>query len=140
MAFTQAIKERKLSYNPVPAAEIKEGAHSKTRQKPKANIKYYSEDEARHITQICLANLTKNNKYNNEDPNNIYAWGILISLWTGMRRSELLGLKFHDIFTHESGKRYFTFEQCRKLAIALDTSMDYLAELTDEKEPYPRKK
>ena len=38
----------------------------------------------------------------------------------------------------ESGKRYFTFEQCRKLALALDTSMDYLAGLTDEKTPYPR--
>ena len=33
----------------------------------------------------------------------------------------------------------YTFEQCRKLAIALDTSMDYLADLTDEKKPYLRK-
>lgn len=115
MAFTQAIIERKLSYNPVPAAEIKEGAHSKTRQKPKANIKKYSAEEASRITQICLANLTKNNKYNNEDPNNVYAWGILISLWTGMRRSELLGLKFHDIFTHESGKRYFSLTNARTI-------------------------
>ena len=40
----------------------------------------------------------------------------------------------------ERGKRYYTFEQCRKLAIALDTSMDYLAGLTDEKRPYPRTK
>ena len=29
-------------------------------------------------------------------------------------------------------------EQCRKIALALETSMDYLAELTDEKKPYPR--
>ena len=31
-----------------------------------------------------------------------------------------------------------TFEQCRCIALALDTSMDYLAGLTDEKKPYPR--
>jgi transcriptional regulator with XRE-family HTH domain len=39
----------------------------------------------------------------------------------------------------ESGKRYLTFEQCKKLATALDTSMDYLAELTDNPAPYPKK-
>jgi len=33
-----------------------------------------------------------------------------------------------------------TFEQCKRLALALDTSMDYLADLTDEKKPYERKK
>lgn len=38
----------------------------------------------------------------------------------------------------ESGKRYYTFEQCRKIAIALETSMDYLVGLTDEKKPHPR--
>ena len=39
----------------------------------------------------------------------------------------------------ENGKRYFTFEQCKRIAIALDTSMDYLAGLTDCKKPYERK-
>ncbi len=52
----------------------------------------------------------------------------------------LTGIDQSDYSKLESGKRYFTFEQCRKLAIALDTSMDYLAELTDEKKPYPKKK
>ena len=32
-----------------------------------------------------------------------------------------------------------TFEQCKSLAVALDTSIDYLAGLTDEQKPYPRK-
>ena len=52
----------------------------------------------------------------------------------------LTGIDQSDYSKIESGKRYFTFEQCRKLALALDTSMDYLAEITDEKAPYPRKK
>ena len=50
----------------------------------------------------------------------------------------MTGIDQSDYSKIESGKRYFTFEQCRKLAIALDTSMDYLAGLTDEKKPYPR--
>ena len=39
----------------------------------------------------------------------------------------------------ESGKRYYTFEQCKRIAMALQTSMDYLAGLTDVKDPYPQK-
>ena len=50
----------------------------------------------------------------------------------------MTGIDQSDYSKLESGKRYFTFEQCRKLAIALDTSMDYLSGLTDEKKPYPR--
>ena len=49
----------------------------------------------------------------------------------------MTGIDQSDYSKIESGKRYLTFEQCRKLAIALDTSMDYLAGLTDEKKPYP---
>ena len=32
-----------------------------------------------------------------------------------------------------------TFEQCRRIALVLDTSMDYLAGLTDVEEASPRK-
>ena len=60
--------------------------------------------------------------------------------YTQIKMQMLTGIDQSDYSKLESGKRYFTFEQCRKLAIALDTSMDYLAELTDEKKPYPRKK
>ncbi len=52
----------------------------------------------------------------------------------------LTGIDQSDYSKLETGKRHFTYEQCRKLAIALDTSMDYLAGLTDEKQPYPRAK
>ena len=38
----------------------------------------------------------------------------------------------------ENGKRNMSFEQCKRLAIVLETSMDYLAGLTNEKRPYPR--
>ena len=50
----------------------------------------------------------------------------------------LTGIDQSDYSKIESGKRYFTFEQCKRIAIALNTSMDYLAGLTDEKKPYPR--
>ena len=58
--------------------------------------------------------------------------------FTQVKIQMLTGIDQSDYSKIESGKRYFTFEQCRKLAIALDTSMDYLADLTDEKKPYPR--
>ncbi len=59
--------------------------------------------------------------------------------YTQITMQMLTGIDQSDYSKIESGKRYFTFEQCRRLAIALDTSMDYLAGLTDEKTPYPRK-
>ena len=59
--------------------------------------------------------------------------------FTQVKIQMMTGIDQSDYSKMESGKRYFTFEQCRKLAIALDTSMDYLAGLTDEKKPYPRK-
>ena len=58
--------------------------------------------------------------------------------FTQVKIQMLTGIDQSDYSKIESGKRYLIFEQCRKLAIALDTSMDYLSGLTDEKKPYPR--
>ena len=50
--------------------------------------------------------------------------------------TELFPKAFDSII--EKGKRYYSFVQCKHIALALNTSMDYLAGLTDEKQPYPR--
>ena len=50
----------------------------------------------------------------------------------------LTGIDQSDYSKIETGKRNMTFEQCRRIALALDTSMDYLAGLTDDPWPYPR--
>ena len=60
--------------------------------------------------------------------------------YTQVKIQMMTGIDQSDYSKIESGKRYFTFEQCRKLALALDTSMDYLAGRTDQKEPYPKSK
>lgn len=54
---------------------------------------------------------------------------------TQIQMQFLTGIDQSDYSKLESGKRFCTFEQCRRIALALDTSMDYLAGLTDEKKP-----
>lgn len=58
--------------------------------------------------------------------------------YTQIKIQMLTGIDQSDYSKLENGKRYFTFEQCKKLAVALETSMDYLAGLTDEKKPYTK--
>ncbi|MBR6727377.1 MAG: helix-turn-helix transcriptional regulator [Clostridia bacterium] len=60
--------------------------------------------------------------------------------YTQVKMQMLTGIDQSDYSKLESGKRHFTIEQCKRLALVLDTSMDYLVGLTDEKDPYPRKK
>ena len=52
----------------------------------------------------------------------------------------LTGIDQSDYSKIETGKRNMTFEQCRRIALALETGMDYLAGLTDDPTPYPRTK
>lgn len=58
--------------------------------------------------------------------------------YTQIKMQFLTGIDQSDYSKIENGKRYYTFEQCRRIALALDTSMDYLAGLTDIETPYPR--
>lgn len=57
--------------------------------------------------------------------------------FTQIKMQMLTGIDQSDYSKLENGRRWYTFEQCRRIALALDTSMDYLAGLTDEENPYP---
>ena len=58
--------------------------------------------------------------------------------YTQVKMQMLTGIDQSDYSKIEAEKRHYTFEQCKRIALALDTSMDYLAGLTDEQKPYPR--
>lgn len=50
------------------------------------------------------------------------------------------GIDQSDYSKIENGVRYMTLEQCKRLALILDTSMDYLAGITNNPKPYERNK
>ena len=50
-----------------------------------------------------------------------------------------IGINQSNYSKLESGKRYLNYTKCKALAMLLHTSMDYLADLTDEESPYPAK-
>ena len=59
--------------------------------------------------------------------------------YSQVKMQMLTGIDQSDYSKIETGRRNMTFEQCRRIALALDTSMDFLAGLTDDPAPYPRK-
>ena len=59
--------------------------------------------------------------------------------YTQIKMQMLTGIDQSDYSKIETGKRGMTFEQCRRIAAALESSMDYLAGLTDDPRAYPRK-
>ena len=59
--------------------------------------------------------------------------------YTQTKMQMLTGIEQSDYSKIETVKLYYTFDQCRRIALALGTSMDYLAGLTDDPRPYPRK-
>jgi len=58
--------------------------------------------------------------------------------YTQIKMQMLTGIDQSDYSKIECGKRWMTFNQCKMIALALDTSMDYLAGLTDDQKPYKR--
>ena len=60
--------------------------------------------------------------------------------YSQVKMQMLTGIDQSDYSKIETGKRNMTFEQCRRIALALDTSMDYLTGLTDDPTPYPKTK
>ena len=58
--------------------------------------------------------------------------------YSQVKMQMLTGIDQSDYSKIETGKRNMSFEQCRRIALALETSMDYLAGLTEEENPYPR--
>lgn len=57
---------------------------------------------------------------------------------TQIQVSMRIGIDQSDYSKIERGIKEPTYYQCKELAKLFGTSMDYLAELTDEEKPYPR--
>ena len=58
--------------------------------------------------------------------------------FTQIKIQMMTGIDQSDYSKLENGQRNLTFEQCKRLALALNTSMDYLAGITDNPKPHER--
>jgi len=59
--------------------------------------------------------------------------------YTQIKIQMMTGIDQSDYSKLEKGQRNLTFEQSKRLALVLDTSMDYLAGITDNPKPYERR-
>ena len=59
--------------------------------------------------------------------------------YTQIKMQMLTGIDQSAYSKIERGERYLSFEQCRRVALALDTSMDLGGGLPFYKPPYPLK-
>jgi len=60
--------------------------------------------------------------------------------YTQIKMQMLTGIDQSTYSKIERGRHYMTSEQCRQIALALDTSTDYLLGLTHQITPHPRTK
>lgn len=60
--------------------------------------------------------------------------------YTQLKIQMLTGIDQGNYSKIEKGERIPSLEQCQRLALLFDTSIDYLVGLTDVKEPYDRSK
>ena len=57
--------------------------------------------------------------------------------YTQEQVAQLIGIDQSDYSKIENGQRFGSLEQCKRLALVLETSVDYLIGITDEKTAYP---
>ncbi|MEF9922844.1 MAG: helix-turn-helix transcriptional regulator [Anaerovoracaceae bacterium] len=60
--------------------------------------------------------------------------------YTQIKIQFLTGIDQADYSKIESGKRYPTVEQAKRLSYVLDTSIDYIVGVTDDPKPYAKTK
>lgn len=58
--------------------------------------------------------------------------------YTQEQVAQLIGIDQSDYSKIENGQRFGSLEQCKRIALVFETSVDYLIGITDEKTPPSR--
>lgn len=97
-----------------------------------------------HTSMDYLAELTDEEKPHSREKRNLYEHFNRLKCLrkkyniTQEEIAKASGLSQSNYSKIEREKRHFNYTQCKTFAIQLHTSMDYLAELTDDKSSYPK--